>query len=240
MSTIWLLSFFIGCKSTTQLHIYKSDSLIIQQLTNKTFLHVSYLEIESFGKVACNGMIVIDDGKAIIFDTPTSDKVSTELINRVEDDLDSKVIGVVVTHFHVDCLGGLKAFHDMGVRSYAHNSTIRLAGEKGSPQPQHGFDNSLDLQVGNTTVTNEYFGEGHTVDNIVSYVKGQEVLFGGCLIKSVGAGKGNLADANVDEWSNTVARVKGKYVSAEIIIPGHGKSGSAELLDYTIDMFKDE
>ncbi len=36
-------------------------------------------------------------------------------------------------------------------------------------------------------------------------------MFGGCLIKEEGAGKGNLAEANVEEWPNTVRKVKMKY-----------------------------
>ena len=83
----------------------------------------------------------------------------------------------------------------------------------------------------------EYFGEGHTKDNIVGYFPADKTLFGGCLIKKVGAGNGNLEDANTDNWSKTVRKIKRKYHSAEIVIPGHGKSGGIELLDYTIQLF---
>lgn len=38
--------------------------------------------------------------------------------------------------------------------------------------------------------------------------------------------------------SATVELVKHKYGKANIIIPGHGKPGGIELLDYTIDLFK--
>ena len=37
-------------------------------------------ETESFGKVACNGMIVVDDDEAIVFDTPVNNEVSEELL----------------------------------------------------------------------------------------------------------------------------------------------------------------
>ena len=40
-----------------------------------------------------------------------------------------------------------------------------------------------------------YFGEGHTKDNIMGYFTEDQALFGGCLIKKVGASKGYLGDA---------------------------------------------
>jgi metallo-beta-lactamase class B len=87
---------------------------------------------------------------------------------------------------------------------------------------------------------NEYFGEGHTKDNIVSYFPSEKVLFGGCLIKEVNASKGYLGDANISEWSGTVQSVKRKYGNAKIVLPGHGKPGGMELLDYTIELFKND
>jgi metallo-beta-lactamase class B len=57
------------------------------------------------------------------------------------------------------------------------------------------------------------------------------------LIKAVGAGKGNLEDANVAVWSETVGKLKRTYPEAKIVIPGHGKTGGTELFDYTIKLF---
>ena len=54
----------------------------------------------------------------------------------------------------------------------------------------------------------------------------------------MGSSKGNLADANVKQWSSTVEAIKNAYPSLKIAIPGHGKIGGAELLDYTIKLFK--
>ncbi|MBD0778049.1 hypothetical protein HPE56_09610 [Maribacter sp. ANRC-HE7] len=79
----------------------------------------------------------------------------------------------------------------------------------------------------------------HTKDNIVSYYPNGKVLFGGCLIKSEGAGKGYLGDANLHEWSNTVESLKRKYPDVEVVIPGHGNTGKMGLLDYNIKMVKE-
>jgi metallo-beta-lactamase class B len=217
---------------------YESESLKVEKLTEHTLLHISYLNTNDFGKVACNGMIVIDNGEALIFDTPADNPTSKELIDWVENNLKCKVKGVIVTHFHIDCLGGLAEFHHRKIPSYASNKTIDLAKSHNWTLPQHGFSTHLETSVGTKEVLNKYFGEGHTRDNVVSYFAPDKVLFGGCLIKAVGAGNGNLEDANVNDWSDTVEKIKVAFPKAELIIPGHGKPGAQELLDYTIELFK--
>lgn len=233
-----LLTLVIACKTEKENYVYESETLKIKQLTKSTFVHISYLQTESFGNVPCNGMVVVDDGEALIFDTPANDAQSKELLDWLENSLKVKPKGVVATHFHADCLGGLTEFHSRQVPSYASSKTIDLAKERNEIVPQQAFDTYLELQVGNTKVANEFFGEGHTKDNIISYLADEKVLFGGCLIKEVGTGEGYLGDANVDEWSATVTRIKSKYENAEIIIPGHGKPGGQDLLDFTIELFK--
>lgn len=228
---------FTTCKSPTGLP-YQSEELEIQQLSPHTYRHISFLTTEQYGKVACNGLIVLQDGEALVLDAPTNNTASEELISWIEQQ-GAEVTGVVANHFHIDCLGGLDAFHNQAIPSYAHTETIRLAQADGGTLPQQGFDKQLELPVGKGRVINAHLGPGHTPDNLVHYYPTDRVLFGGCMIKSVGAGKGNLADANVAEWSNTVAEVKQVFAKAKIIVPGHGKAGGPELLDFTMALFRE-
>lgn len=217
---------------------YKSENLEIEKISAHVYQHTSFLNTQSFGKVACNGMIVFDKNEAIIFDTPTDDAASRELIHWVENTLNGTIKAIIPTHFHEDCLGGLDVFHKKGIPSYANHLTIALADSNNSVLPKNGFKDLLELQVGDKEVLVAYFGEGHTKDNVIGYFPHEEVIFGGCLIKELGAGKGNLADANTKEWPITIAKLKEKYPEAKIVIPGHGKLGGLELLDYTIALFK--
>ncbi len=219
---------------------YKSDSLKIEALTKNVWIHTSYLKTTDFGNVGCNGMVYCNNNQAIIFDTPTTDSVSLELINWIETELQCKVIAVVATHFHNDCLGGLGAFHQKGITSFANGLTIDLAKAENATIPQKSLKSSDEILVGDSKIIVNYFGEGHTKDNIVAFVPAENVLFGGCLIKEKGATKGYLGDANLNEWSNTVAKIKTAYPSLKLIVPGHGKAGGTELLDYTIALFKPE
>ncbi len=237
VKVLFLVLLMYGCFAARQTESYKSERLRIEQLTKGTYLHTSFLPTEKYGKVPCNGMIVIDKRKALVFDSPVSDEDSEELIAWIEQEMGSSIEGIVVNHFHVDCLGGLEAFHKRNIPSYATNETIALAKEENAVIPKIGYEERLDLTVGNLKVVNKFLGEGHTRDNTVSYVPKEKVLFGGCLIKALGSGKGNLADANVQQWSNTVKQVRDQFADVKIVIPGHGKYGGKELLDYTIDKF---
>ncbi len=233
-----VLALLTACKIQKQDTKYNTDLLSISTVAPDVFCHVSYLQTESFGNVACNGMVVIYAGEALIFDTPTNDAAADELINWLENVKKVTVKGVVITHFHEDCLGGIKAFHSRNIPSYAHNKTIALTKLNGLEQPQNGFEKSLELTVGNRQVINSFIGEGHTTDNIISYYPAEKVMFGGCLIKTNGATKGYLGDANVMAWSATVEQVRRTYPDATVVIPGHGAVGGTELLDYTVRLFK--
>jgi len=218
---------------------YSSKNVTVKQVSPHVYQHVSFLQTKSFGMVGCNGMIVIDNNEAIVFDTPVDDKTSEALISIITNKLNCKIKAVVPTHFHSDCLGGLDAFHKAGIPSYARNLTIELAKEKGSAVPQNAIDTEHEFTIGTQKVQAKYFGEGHTKDNIIGYFPSEKIMFGGCLIKEMNAGKGNLEDANVKDWSETVRKIKAAYADVTIIIPGHGKTGNKELLDYTIQLFQE-
>ncbi|QNL49225.1 subclass B1 metallo-beta-lactamase [Olivibacter sp. SDN3] len=234
-------SIFCGCnfsKVKEEGEQYVSDNLVIDKISDHVYTHMSFFNSESFGKVACNGMIVLDDGQALVFDTPADNEASEELINWVKGSLKAEIKSVVATHFHDDCLGGLQAFHSHGVPSYANQRTIDLAKEQEIVLPQNSFEEFLELNVGDEKVNVEFLGEGHTRDNIIGYFPTEKIMFGGCLIKEINATKGNLEDANVEEWAKTVKKVKAKYPETSVVVPGHGKLGGAELLDYTISLFE--
>ncbi len=185
-------------------------------------------------------MLVVNENEAIVFDTPSDIESSTELINYVTEKLNCKIKAIIPTHFHEDCVGGLEKFNEHNIPAYATNKTLELLKNKGQifSKPIKGFVDSLTLDIGDKKVYAEYFGEGHTKDNIVGYFPTDNAIFGGCLIKEVDANKGYLGDANTNEWPETVRKLKLKYPQVKIVIPGHGKWGGPELFDYTIKLFK--
>jgi metallo-beta-lactamase class B len=220
--------------------LYKSDDLLVTQIAENAFIHTSFLQTDDFGKVPCNGLIVRDNKETIIFDTPTNDKSSTELINWIEKKLNSKINAIIPTHFHNDCLGGLQAFHDHQIPSYANFKTIELAKANDFVVPKNSFKDSLNLKVGKEKIIAKFLGEGHTKDNVVGYFPSENVMFGGCLVKELNATKGYLGDANVADWSATVQKVKAAFPNVKTVVPGHGVIGDKSLLDYTAKLFQNQ
>ena len=218
--------------------VYRSNDLVLTQIAENAFVHTSFKQTNDFGYVPCNGLIVRNNGESVVFDTPTNDTTSLALIRWIQHTLGCKVNAIIPTHFHDDCLGGLKAFHEQGIPSYAYVQTIALAKEHHYVVPQNSFSDSLLLPMGDVNISAKFFGEGHTRDNVVGFFPAEKILFGGCLIKELKAGKGYLGDANVAQWSATVEKIKEQYPQLKIVVPGHGAFGSKKLLDYTISLFR--
>lgn len=214
-----------------------NEDLIIEHLSNSIWVHKSYTTQAPYGRFYSNGLIYVVDNQAIVFDTPYSESLTEDLIHWLNKEKNIEIKGIVVNHFHDDCLMGLSFFHDKGIPSYSSFRTQELAEKNGKTIPQYGFRKKMVLKLSGKKIINYYPGEAHSPDNIVSYLPDEEVLFGGCMVKSLKSGKGNLGDANVSEWSHSVGRVKRKFPKATVVIPGHGKYGDQELLDYTIGMF---
>ena len=246
MKNIFYIFFFLGCLSqigfgqVNNATIQIGPDLQIIPLQKSVYIHKSWTTFTGFGRVASNGLIYTNEQEAILMDTPANDSLTLLLANWIQQDLGKTIKAVVINHHHVDCLGGLESLHQLGVPSYATKHCQKLARKNGVTVPQNGFRKSLDLAIGNQSVLCRYFGKAHSADNLVAYIPSETVLFGGCMIKSLKAGKGNLADASVKKWSQTVLKVKKAFPQMKVVVPGHGEAGDTALLEYTMNMFRKE
>lgn len=219
--------------------IQLSEDLQIIPIRDNVYIHKSFTDSEQFGRFSSNGLIYIQNGEALVADTPTDTLLTQQIIEWITSQ-EITVKAIIVNHHHEDALGGLKAFHKLGIPSYGYEKTKSLAEATGKIPPEITFSDSLEIPVGGQRVIGYYFGEAHTVDNITLWLPQEQILFGGCMIKSLRAGKGNQEDANVQQWSNTVSKIKHHFPDIQIVIPGHGKHDDSKLLDVTIEMFKNQ
>lgn len=214
-----------------------SKGLEFVQISKDAYVYVSTAEMGKFGLVSSNGLILINNRKAFLLNTPINDKLTEEMVKAITDSLHVKITGFIPNHFHADCMGGLKYLKSIGVKSYACQKTINLARQNKLPVPKQGFKDSLLLKFGNKELYCYYPGEGHAPDNIVVWIPSEKILFAGCMIKDMKSqGLGNLSDANVKEWPKTVSKVYTKFKDARIVIPGHGAWGGTELITHTLDL----
>lgn len=214
-----------------------SKDIEVIQLSVHSYVHVSYSEITGFGRVGSNGLIFTDKEEALLFDTPTNDILTEQLVKWIKDSLKVTVVGFVPNHWHPDCMGGLNYINNIGITSYANVKTIAIAESKNLPVPQYGFVDSLVLHLGDKKIICKYYGPAHTTDNIVTWIPSERILFGGCMVKELKSETlGNIADANLLEWPKTISRVIAAYPTAEIVIPGHGALGGQELFQHTLEV----
>jgi len=213
----------------------------LTHIRDSIFIHTTWFEIkgDNSEKFPSNGLLIVRNGKALMVDTPNSNEQTQQMFDFLKDSLGITVTKVVVSHFHSDCLGGLEFLHEKKVESISGDLTYKKCEELKLPLPKTTFAEKMELNFEGETVICQYFGGGHTHDNIVVYVPKSRVMFGGCLIKSVSATDlGNIADASVNEWQETVMKMMLTYPEMEVVIPGHGDSGSSHLLYHTIQLVK--
>lgn len=214
-----------------------AQGLQVVQLTKSTYVHISYLWFNE-QRIPCNGLVFVNKGEAAVFDTPTDETTAEALIHFIHETLQARVSYLIVNHHHEDCMGGFQAFVGTGCQTIGHKHLCKLAGLQGYHCVQRYFEDELIVQLGEMEIINYHPGHAHSKDNIVSYIPSERVLFGGCMVKSKGAGKGNLADADVRQWSGSVANVKARFPDVKRVVPGHGRAGKkSQLLDYTIELF---
>lgn len=209
-------------------------------LTENTIIHRSYKVFEEYGRVGCNGLIYIVDSTAIIFDTPVTEKTTSRLLQYLIDESGYAVEAVVINHFHEDCMAGIDSVHARGILTYGSRKTAALCKADGTTPPLKKFGRKKTITIADQRVVNYRPGPAHSPDNIVSYVPSDAVLFGGCMLKAQGAGKGNLADASVEDWSDSIEKARNQFPDAQHLVPGHGHHGGPELFQYTIDLFADD
>ena len=206
-----------------------SDKLILTKLTENTFIHTCENS---------NGLIYFNNGQALIVSTPDSDIETQNLIDWVINEKNTKIVGYVIDRWHPDAMEGLDIVQKNGIKTYSYELTRQIAKEKGLPIPQFGFDPKKEIQVGEEKAICHFLGEAHTKDGIVVWIPSEQILFGGNEIRSFNGWVGNIGDASLDKWSETATRVKKEYGTAKIVIPGHGRHGGIELIDYTIKLYE--
>lgn len=229
-------SLFVLCIRGADTLRINSD-LYLLKLTEHTFIHVSYHTDSLYGKFTSNGMIVMDEGNAAVFDTPMDDHLSKLLFAYIKDSLKANIQFFIPNHWHGDCTAGMHLLDSSKTTFISSQKTLLISQKKGIPSALISFKENYSFSVGKIKIECAYLGEAHSTDNIVAYVPSEKILFGGCMIKTLKSNnKGNLEDANVKEWPKTIRKVKKKFKKAEIVIPGHGKHGDRKLFDHTIEL----
>jgi|ERR1700722_1758436 len=170
-----------------------------------------------------NGLILEGSHGSLLIDTGYSQEHAEVLLKWANQSLRRPITQAVVTHFHRDRTGGIPALQEAGVPTVAHPLTCELVRSHGAAVPTAAAHFAQGAARLSEDCELFFPGAGHTRDNIVVWLPHQRVLFGGCFLKSITSPDlGNLADAVVADWAGSAQRVRARYPSTKITVPGHG------------------
>lgn len=220
-------------------HIEVALDIELVKINKNYYVHTTWFDFPGFGRFPSNGLIYVKNGKALLIDTPVTNEQTLALYDYLHDHLKVEITKIIVGHSHSDCMGGLSVLHKKGVESIACNKTIGICKSQKLPIPQKSFENSFVFEFEGEKVICRYFGAGHTVDNIIVYFPNSQILFGGCLVKSLNSKRlGNIKEADTEAWDRTILNIIEAYPTIKLVIPGHGTLGNFSLLEHTINLVK--
>jgi len=196
-----------------------------------TYVHRS---VDARG-IPSNGLIWTSALGLLLIDTAWTDAQTEAILKWGDQHLRKPWIGALITHDHGDRDGGLGALSKRRIPTAALDLTVAKLARRGV------HDVSVLFAAKDVTFTDPrgfeafYPGPGHAPDNIV--VRFPDVVFGGCLIKSMDAEDlGFTGDADRASWPAAVRRVSERY-GETTVVPGHGAVDVAGAsLQHTLDL----
>jgi metallo-beta-lactamase class B len=195
----------------------------VTEIAPQIWLHTTTARIPGDYIFPANGLIIERPTGSLIIDTGYLPEQAEILLQWSKTSLSAPITSALATHFHNDRTGGIAGLKKHGVRTLAYPLTCKLAVEHQLPVPEPIKDFGANRFRLDDSCELFFPGAGHTRDNVVVWIPRQRVLFGGCLLKSVSSGGlGNIDDAVVAEWSESVRRMQIQYPNPSTTIPGHG------------------
>lgn len=242
MRILTILFFSIIFHRPAQAQSSQKPKLMVTALNDRVYVHTSY-GIYQNNNVPSNGLIVkTNDGIVLVdtgWDTENNTDNTRQLLQWVSDNLRQPVRLCIVTHAHEDRVGGISELRKAGVRVISTPLTAQKSVKLGYAAPEGILPADTTFTIGQEPIRCYFPGEGHTNDNIVVWLPNQQILHGGCFVKSVAAfGMGNIADANLNEWSNSIRRVIDQFGTAKIVVPGHEEWSDTKALDHTLRLLE--
>lgn len=199
----------------------QNTKLKIQHLRGNLYVYTTY-NLFSGNPFPSNSMYMVTDEGVVLIDTPWDKNQFQPLLDSIQRRHNKDVVLCISTHNHDDRTAGLDYYKSKGIKTYSSKHTYDRCVANGNPKAAYTFAKDTVFTVGGHKLEAYYPGEGHTPDNITIWFPEEEVLYGGCLVKSVeNDGLGNIADANLKDWGKTIQKLIDRYPEPSYVVPGH-------------------
>lgn len=231
-----LLLFF--CLAWATFGYAQNAKLEIKPLTKDFYIFTTY---QRFGQTLfpSNGMYVVSNKGVIMIDAPWDTTQFQPLLDSIQARHHQKVVLAIATHSHEDRSAGLEFLTRKGAKTFSTRHTDSLSRVHHEKRAEFVFRQDTTFRVGNKTFETYFAGAGHTADNIVIWFGKEKILYGGCLIKSTEAANlGNLADANLKAWPQTINNLQKRYPKPKYIVTGHQDWRNTQSLEHTLQLLK--
>jgi metallo-beta-lactamase class B len=216
----------------------KEPKLKIANLTDDFYVFTTYNMYEG-NLVPANGMYLITDEGAVVFDCPWDETQYQPLLDSIKAKHGKSVLMSIATHSHEDRTGGITYFKQKGIKTYTTKLTDEISKKNKGNRAEFLIEKDTVFSFGRHKFQTYYGGQGHAPDNIVIWFEKERVLYGGCLIKSVEATDlGYLGEANITEWEKTLQNVQVKCRKPRFIVPGHQKWNDVNALNHTLELIR--
>lgn len=216
MKKVFSLVALIGTFAFGQIKPIQIDSI-----NNNLFVYQTFNTFQEVDYNA-NAMYLVTKKGIVLFDVPWQKSQYQTLNNILQQKYNLPVIAVFATHSHEDRAGDLSFYNELNIPTYASALTNSKLKKEGKTTSKFEIELGKTYKFGKEKFVVEYFGQGHTEDNLVVWFPKYKVLNGGCLIKGADAvNLGYTGEANVAEWPKTVQKLVAKHPKIKQVIPGH-------------------
>lgn len=217
-----------------------SNLVKLTKINDNVWVHTTYYNYNG-SRTLSNGLLILTSKGLVLIDTPWTNDQTKELIKLTKEKFKQDIITAIITHAHIDRIGGIKTLLDNKIDVKSTPLTAQLAEKYGFNKPNSSItSDDTTLEFGETKLEVYFPGEGHTADNIVVWLPEDKILFGGCIVKPLESNTiGNTGDANMKEWPNSIENLINKFSNAELVIPSHGNWGGKQIFTHTLDLLKE-
>lgn len=201
------------------------------------WVHTTNYRLPGQSPIPVNGLVVVDGDAVTLIDGAWGELATVALLEKVRTETGKPITKMIVTHHHADRTQGVDAAEREGIEVFTHPSTPMLAARAGWPAPNTSVaaleDAQSRIRVGRIEVA--FPGHGHAQDNLIAYLPDEKILYAGCIVRGAEVETlGNIADADMPKWRDSLVWAKATYPETTLVVPGHGKGANLSLIDATI------
>jgi|AntRauTorcE11897_2_1112592.scaffolds.fasta_scaffold05467_5 glyoxylase-like metal-dependent hydrolase (beta-lactamase superfamily II) len=198
------------------------------------------MQIHTFtvGPFQENTYLLTNDDEALLVDPGFNENAEVNAFQQKLTEADATLIGIVLTHAHVDHMLGLQAVLDLyDVPVYLNNTDPYLWNNFASQAQMFGFRaEGFDFEPENIPVTSNWslgsftfdvrYTPGHAPDHVSLYNEQNKVVIAGDALFKEGIGRTDLYKGSMDVLKKSIREQLYTLPDETTVYPGHGPETS--------------